>query len=287
MAILLSVRTPSRRNFMKKPSFVHLHVHSAYSLLEGALPVKALAKLASADGQPALAITDRNNLFGALEFSEYLAGEGIQPVIGCALNVVFPAVADETSRPGARAPIHHGPLVLLAKDANGYANLMRLSSLAFLDHAEAGAPHVTFAELEANADGLIALSGGPDGPVDTAFCAGNTAIAEARLSALLALFGDRFYIEIQRHGLPRERETEPKLLRWAYAHDVPLVATNEAYFPKRDAFDAHDALLCIAEGRYVAEDGRRRPSPDHWLKPQAAMAALFGDLPEAVANTIE
>src|SRR5271165_6064490 len=116
MAILLSVRTPSRRNFMKKPSFVHLHVHSAYSLLEGALPVKALAKLASADGQPALAITDRNNLFGALEFSEALAAEGIQPIAGCSLNVAFPAAADE-ARPGSRPASHQGPVVLLAKDS--------------------------------------------------------------------------------------------------------------------------------------------------------------------------
>ncbi|MGO9170962.1 MAG: DNA polymerase III subunit alpha [Rhodomicrobium sp.] len=267
--------------------FIHLHLHSAYSLLEGALPVKALAKLAEADGQPALAITDRNNLFGALEFSEALAGAGIQPIIGCALNVAFPANAEETARPGARPAVHHGPIVLLAKDAGGYANLMRLSSQTFLDHAEDGAPHITFAEVEKSAGGLIALSGGPDGPVDRAFAAGNAAAAEARLELLAGLFGDRFYVEIQRHGLARERLVEPQLLRWAYDRGVPLVAANEAYFPKRDAFDAHDALLCIAEGRYVAEDDRRRLSPDHWLKPQAAMAALFVDLPEAVENTVE
>ena len=112
-------------------------------------------------------------------------------------------------------------------------------------------------------------------------------MAESRLAALARSFGDRFYIEIQRHDLPRERLVEPQLLRWAYDHGVPLVATNEAYFPKRDAFEAHDALLCIADGRYVAEDDRRRLSPEHWLKPQAEMAALFADLPEALANTVE
>jgi DNA polymerase-3 subunit alpha len=272
---------------MTTPGFIHLHLHSAYSLLEGALPVKALAKLAAADGQPALAITDRNNLFGALEFSESLAAAGIQPIIGCALSIAFPAAAEEASRPGTRAANHHGPIVLLAKDGGGYANLMRLSSQAFLDHGDQGTPHVTLAELEESAGGLIALSGGPDGPVDAAFAAGNAPVAEARLAALASLFGDRFYVEVQRHGLPRERVTEPQLLCWAYEHDVPLVATNEAYFPKRDAFDAHDALICIAGGRYVAEDERRRLSPDHWLKPQAEMAALFADLPEAVANTVE
>jgi DNA polymerase-3 subunit alpha len=272
---------------MTTPGFIHLHVHSAYSLLEGAMPVKALAKMAAADAQPALAITDRNNLFGALEFSEYLAGAGIQPIVGCALNVAFPVAAEETSRPGVNALPHHGPVVLLAKDAEGYGNLMRLSSLAFVEHGDNGAPHVTLAELEQNARGLIALSGGPDGPVDRAFAAGNAALAEARLETLAGIFGSRFYAEVQRHGLPRERLVEPQLLRWAYDHDVPLVATNEAYFPKRDAFEAHDALLCIAGGRYVAEDDRRRLSPEHWLKPQAEMAALFADLPEAVANTIE
>ncbi|MGO9483621.1 MAG: DNA polymerase III subunit alpha [Rhodomicrobium sp.] len=272
---------------MATPAFIHLHVHSAYSLLEGALPVKALAKLAAADAQPALAITDRNNLFGALEFSEYLAAEGIQPIVGCALNVAFPVPAEETSRPGASASPHHGPLVLLAKDAAGYGNLMQLSSRAFLDHGDNGAPHVTLADLEQNAGGLIALSGGPDGPAGRAYAAGNAGVAEARLETLAGLFGGRFYVEIQRHGLQRERLVEPQLLRWAYERRVPLVATNEAYFPKRDAFEAHDALLCIAEGRYVAEDGRRRLSPDHWLKPQAEMMALFADLPEAVANTVE
>ncbi len=272
---------------MTKPGFIHLHVHSAYSLLEGALPVKALAKLAAADGQPALAITDRNNLFGALEFSEALSAEGVQPIIGCALNLAFPPAADETSKAGVRAPAHHGSIVLLAKDADGYANLMRLSSQAFLDHAGEGAPHVTYAQLAESAGGLIALSGGPDGPADKAYAQGNAVLADARLATLASLFCDRFYIEIQRHRVPRERAVEPQLLSWAYAHGVPIVATNEAYFPKRDAFDAHDALLCIAEGRYVAEDDRRRLSPDHSLKPQAEMAALFADLPEAIANTIE
>ena len=269
------------------PGFIHLHVHSAYSLLEGALPVKGLAKLAAADGQPAIAITDRNNLFGALEFSEYLAGAGIQPIVGCSLNLAFPASAEESSRPGARPALHHGPVVLLAKDAEGYSNLMQLSSLAYVEHGETGAPHVTLAELTRNARGLIALSGGPSGPVDSAFAAGNAAVAEARLGTLAELFAGRFYVEVQRHNLPRERLVEPQLLRWAYERRVPLVATNEAYFPKRDAFEAHDALLCIADGRYVAEDDRRRLSPEHWLKPRAEMVALFADLPEAAANTVE
>ncbi len=272
---------------MPTPSFVHLHVHSAYSLLEGALPVKALAKLAAGDKQPALAITDRNNLFGALEFSEALAAEGIQPIVGCALNVAFPSTGEETGRAGAREAAHHGTIVLLAKDESGYANLMRLSSKVFLENTAEAPPHVSFADLSENAGGLIALSGGPDGPVDRAFAAGNTAIAEARLTALRDVFGDRFYIEVQRHGVAREQLVEPQLLRFAYDNSVPIVATNEAYFPKRDTYEAHDALLCIADGRYVAEDDRRRLAPDHYLKTQAEMAALFANLPEALENTVE
>ena len=269
------------------PKFIHLHVHSAYSLLEGALPVKALIKLAAADAQPALAITDRNNMFGALEFSEYMAAEGIQPIIGCALTLAFPAPADETPKPGSRTTAHAGTIVLLAKDAEGYGNLMRLSSQAFLDSGDGSNPHITLEGLEKNAEGLIALSGGPDGPADRAFAAGNASLAEGRLDVLASIFGGRFYVEIQRHGVPRERAVEPQLLHWAYDKGIPLVATNEAYFPKRDVFDAHDALLCIAEGRYVAEDDRRRLSPEHYLKPQAEMAALFADLPEAIENTVE
>src|ERR1700752_3395940 len=151
---------------MPSPSFVHLHLHSAYSLLEGALPVKALAKLAAADQQPASAITDRNNLFGALEFSEALAAEGLQPIIGCALNVCFPSSGEDTARNGTRVAAHHGALVLLAKNAAGYSNLMWLSSQAFLDHSSDASPFVDFTQLAQHAEGLIALSGGPDGPAD-------------------------------------------------------------------------------------------------------------------------
>ena len=272
---------------MNAPAFIHLHVHSAYSLLEGALPIKALAKLAAADRQPALAITDRNNLFGALEFSEVLAAEGIQPIIGCALNIRFADAGDQKPAASHRAPAHHGPLVLLAKDECGYHKLMRLSSLAFLEHSADGSPYVTQGDLAANADGLIALTGGPSGPADRAFAAGNDATAERLLDVLAGFFGDRLYVELQRHGMATERAVEAKLLRWAYDRDVPVVAANEAYFPKRDAYEAHDALLCIAEGRYVAEDDRRRLTPEHRLKSQAEMAALFADLPEAIANTVE
>jgi DNA polymerase III subunit alpha len=272
---------------MSVPCFIHLHVHSAYSLLEGALTVKSLAKLASSDRQPALAITDRNNLFGALEFSEALAAEGIQPIVGCALSILFESARGEASGSGGRSLAPQGPIVLLAKDEEGYANLIRLSSEAFLSPTENAKPHVALSLVRGCARGLIALSGGPEGPIDKAFAAGNAGAAEARLSELAKIFGDRLYVELQRHGLPRERLVEPQLLRWAYAHGVPLVATNEAYFPNRDAFDAHDALLCIAEGRYVAEDDRRRLSPEHWLKPQAEMLKLFSNLPEAIANTVE
>ncbi|MEL6747303.1 MAG: DNA polymerase III subunit alpha, partial [Pseudomonadota bacterium] len=147
--------------------------------------------------------------------------------------------------------------------------------------------HVTIAEVEANAAGLIALTGGPDGPIDQALADGNAAIAKARLHMLKALFADNLYVEVQRHNTQAERRVEPQLLRLAYDLNLPLVATNQCYFPERDDYEAHDALVCIAEGRYVAEDDRRRLTPEHYFKSQAEMVRLFADLPEAIENTVE
>ncbi len=187
---------------MADPGFVHLHVHSAYSLLEGALPIARLAELAAADRQPALALTDTGNLFGALEFSEKLAGAGIQPIIGCALAVVF---GDEPAgNNGAR--VQRLPrIVLLAASEEGYRNLMALVSKSFLEVEPETAPHVSADWLAAHAEGLIALTGGPDGPIDGMLAAGKPELARARLGKLEAIFDRRLYVEIQRHGLESER----------------------------------------------------------------------------------
>jgi len=267
--------------------FVHLRVHSAYSLLEGALTIPRLVSLATADGAPALALTDANNLFGALEFSEAMAGAGIQPIIGCTLALTF--AAEREPAPGAdlRGPKADGRIVLLAKDETGYAHLMRLSTNAYFTAAETGEALIGIDDLASHAEGLIALTGGPEGVVDLALADGNPELARTRLEALHALFGDRLYVELQRHGLPHERAVEPELVGLAYELELPLVATNEPFFAAQDDFEAHDALICIAQGSYVAVDERRRLSPDHYFKTAEEMRALFADLPEAIENTVE
>ncbi len=271
----------------KTQPFVHLRVHSAYSLLEGALTVPRLVSLATADGAPALALTDSNNLFGALEFSEAMAGAGIQPIIGCTLALTFAAEREPTPGTDLRGPKADGRIALLAKDETGYANLMRLSTSAYFTAAETGEALVTIDELANHTEGLIALTGGPEGVIDLALAEGNPELARSRLEALHTLFGNRLYVELQRHGLPQERSVEPQLVGLAYDLELPLVATNEPFFATRDDFEAHDALICIAQGSYVAVDERRRLSPDHYFKTAEEMRALFSDLPEAIENTVE
>jgi DNA polymerase III subunit alpha len=267
------------------PGFVHLHVHSAYSLLEGALTIGKLAELAKADKQPAVALTDTDNMFGALEFSEKLASSGIQPIIGCTLAVDF---GDEARDPRLNGRVRVLPrIVLLAQRDAGYRNLMRLCSRAFLETPPNEKPHLRLDWLKDTSDGLIALSGGPTGPIDAAIAAGQAELAATRCNSLSSIYGDRLYVELQRHGTAAERAVEPALVGIAYANGIPLVATNEPFFAKRDDYEAHDALICIAEGRLVAETDRRQLTAEHYFKSRTEMAALFADLPEALASTVE
>lgn len=269
---------------MPDPGFVHLHLHSSYSLLEGALSFGKLADLAAADSQPALALTDTGNLFGALEFCEKMVGKGIQPIVGCALAVNM--VEPQASRGPAR--IARKPrLVLLAAQARGWRNLMALVSRSFLETPSEEEPAIQLDWLAEAQDGLIALTGGPSGPIDRALAAGQPDLAAARLDQLLDLFGDRLYLELQRHETDAERLAEPQLLDLAYRRAVPLVATNEPFFGAQSDYEAHDALVCIAEGRIVADGNRPRLTPEHRFKTRAEMLSLFSDLPEATANTVE
>ncbi|MGC2410788.1 MAG: DNA polymerase III subunit alpha [Methyloceanibacter sp.] len=268
-------------------AFLHLRVHSAYSLLEGALTIPRLVALAAENRMPALALTDSNNLFGALEFSEALAQACVQPIVGCTLSLSFATEGEAAPSAEIRRACVDGRIALLAKDAGGYANLMRLSSNAYLAAAETGEVVTSIRQLAAQAHGLIALTGGPEGVIDLALAEANPDLARARLAALKSIFGDRLYVELQRHGLPQERAVEPLLLELAYGTQLPIVASNEPYFAGPDDFEAHDALLCIAEGSYVAVDQRRRLSPDHYFKSAREMRELFADLPEALEATIE
>src|SRR6187401_187639 len=265
--------------------FVHLHVHSSYSLLEGALTISRLADLAKADRQPALALTDTDNMFGALEFSEKMSGYGIQPIIGCALAVDFGDTDHGPRNPNAQP--ERARVVLLATRPEGYRSLMRLNSRAFLETPANEPPRLKAEWLAGKTAGIIALTGGPGGPLDGALAAGQSHLAISRLDLLLDLFGDRLYVELQRHGTPSERRAEPGLIDLAYAKSVPLVATNEPYFAAAQDYEAHDALTCIAEGRLLAETERRQLTPEHRFKSRAEMVERFADLPEAVASTVE
>ncbi len=229
---------------LQEIGFCHLHVHSSYSLLEGALKIGDLAKLAAADRQPALALTDTNNLFGALEFSEKLAGMGIQPIAGIQLSVCF-----EGPDPTQRAAPASANVVLLAQSEEGYRNLMRLASRAYFDVPLGDMPRIVAPVLADHREGLIALTGGFTGPLDTALRhGGRRDLATARLEFLHQTFGDRLYVEIQRHGLDEERLVEGELIAMADAAGMPLVATNEPFFAEPADYEAHDALLAIAEG---------------------------------------
>ncbi|MBW3617883.1 MAG: DNA polymerase III subunit alpha [Proteobacteria bacterium] len=259
--------------------FVHLRVRSAYSLLEGAVKTADIGALAAKEAMPAVAITDRANLFGALEFSQGVKDKGVQPVVGCALPVS--GIGKGPSESWARKPT----VVLLAQSEVGWRHLSELSTKAFLDSD--GEPCVRWSEVAKRSEGLILLSGGPDGPVDPLFAAGKGEEGRAALAEMAAAFVGRFYVELQRHGVPVEDRAEPGLVGWAYDHDLPLVATNDVYFAQPSMYAAHDALLCIADGTFIGEENRRRVTPEHWFKPPAQMRELFADLPEACDNTLD
>lgn len=249
--------------------FIPLRVHTAYSLLEGAIPVKKLIALAEAYNMPAVAMTDTGNLFGALEFSLAARDAGIQPIFGCQIQLMAKA---ETEL-----------LVLLVQNEQGYKNLLKIVSHTYLKGGET--PHIDVETLTSWTEGLIALTGGPQGGLAKRLERGLE--GDTYLKTLQTLFKDRLYIEISRQG-PRTSEderVEDALIKLAYTHNIPLVATNEAFFPSPSLYEAHDALLCIAGGTYVNEKERRRLTPDHCFKSPEEMEALFADLPEAIKNT--
>ncbi len=268
---------------MSHADFVHLRVHSAYSLSEGAIKVKDLIKLCKKERMPAVAVTDTGNLFGALEFAMAAADEGIQPIIGVQLGLAR-VVAPTPGRSGLK--VEPDQLVLLAQSAEGYANLVKLVSKGCLDSEDGATAILPLAALVGMTEGIIALTGGPSGPVGRLLAEGQRPAAEAMLRDLAALFPERLYVELMRHGMDEERRIEPALIELADSLDLPLVATNECFFANDGMYEAHDALLCIAGGTYVTEENRRRVTPDHRFKSAAEMRAMFADLPDAVDNTL-
>ncbi len=250
--------------------------------------LKKLPGTIAAMGMPAVAVTDTDNMFCALEFSVGAMAAGVQPIIGCQISVGGFGAESPRGQPPRPAPI-----VLLAQSERGYENLMKLNSLLYLK-GDRSVPQVDVGDLEPHGEGLICLSGGPDGPVGRLLRIGHRERAEALLTRLAAIYPSRLYVELQRHpgeggeASEVERLTERGHVEMAYAMDLPLVATNDVYFPKAEMYEAHDALLCIADGAYVDQnEPRRRLTPQHYLKSPAEMCALFADLPEATENSVE
>ena len=269
------------------PQFVHLRVHSAFSLLEGALPIKKIIGKAVSDEQPAIGIADTNNLFAALEFSLKCMDDGIQPLIGCQLSIDMEDEGEGEKRGHAQHLAKLPAIVLIAASEEGYTHLVNLVSKAYLDGEGNQSVRISMTWLrEVGTAGLIALTGASGGPIDMALKSGHMALAETRAKALTDLFGDRLYVELQRHG-KYDRRHEGRVIDLAYKLDLPLVATNEPFFPSPAEFEAHDALMAVAHNAMVSDDSRFRLTPDHYLKSRKDMAALFADLPEALDNTVE
>jgi DNA polymerase-3 subunit alpha len=247
---------------------------SSFSMLEGAIDPKAIAKLASERNFPAIAICDRNGLYGSMAFASACFEKGVQPIIGTLLGV----------HRGDAGIVDH--LALYAQDEAGWDNLCHLVSRAHLDRPLHEDPHVRLSDLEGHTDGLIALTGAGEGRLVRLLADGRTDAARDHARQLAALFPRRLYVEIARRNDPVEDAAEDALIELAYELDLPLVATNPANFAEAHFHAAHDAMLCIANSTHIDAAERPRSSGDAWVKPADVMAELFADLPEAIANTL-
>lgn len=263
-----------------EPKFIHLRAHSAYSLSQGAMKIKALVAKTKEMGFPAIGVCDTNNMFGMKEFSVVASKEGIKPILGAQFSLRNIDNNDPLKNKGKN--INPDKIVFLVQNEIGYQNILHLMKVFYLDKNL----ELDFEDLEQYAEGLICLTAGVDGVVGRLLLDNRIAEAEEALLRLQSIFGNRLYMEISRLGLETEHKTEPKFLDWAYKHNLPLVATNEAFFFDKNMYEAHDALVCIAAGEYVANDNRKKYSPNNSLKSEAEMLELFADLPEATNNTV-
>ena len=262
------------RSMPYKP-FVPFRILSAYTMLEGAIDPKAMAKLAKERGFPAIAIADRNGLYGAVMFANACKAEGVQPIIGTLLGVARDSEGKQVDY-----------LPLYAQDEAGYDNLCHLVSKAHLERPLEYDPHVAMDDLAGYTDGLIAFTGASEGAVTRLLAEGQQSHAEAALDRLQALFPERLYIELARRGNAVEERAEAALVDLAYARDLPLVATNPANFAEPHMHKAHDAMLCIAGSTHVDAEERAKSNPESYVKTYHMMEEAFDDLPEAVENTL-
>ncbi|MCW8840235.1 MAG: DNA polymerase III subunit alpha, partial [Gammaproteobacteria bacterium] len=257
--------------------FVHLRLHTEYSLADGLVRVKPLMGAVRDGGMPAVALTDQSNLFAMVKFYLAAQGAGIKPIVGVDLWVEDP---EDTTRPSR--------LVLLCKDEAGYKNLTRLVSRSYIENQHRGIPIVKREWFTGQTRGLIALSGGREGDVGQALLAGKRDVAAELLTEWLRLFADNYYLELQRTGREGEEEYLHTAVELAGTMGIPVVATNDVRFLKREDFDAHEVRVCIHDSRTL-DDPRRshRYSEQQYLRTPEEMAELFADIPEALQNTVE
>ena len=257
-------------------TFIHLHVHTEFSLVDSVVRVKPLMSAVAEQGMPAIALTDQNNLFALVKFYRSALAKGLQPIIGCEV-----LIRSTAGNPPTR-------LVLLCQNKQGYKNLAELLSKAYLDGQSSGLPLVEKDWVLSHAQGLIALSAGMHSDVGGALKAGKWEKATEHLQSWLTGFAGRFYIELQRTGRDGEAHYNPAAIRLAAEHDVPVVATNDVRFLKQDDFEAHEARVCIHDGRTLADPRRQKLySNQQYLRSADEMQALFADIPAAVTNTVE
>ena len=268
--------------------FIHLRNHTEYSLFSGAIKMKKLVALAKENGIPALTITDSHNMFGVLEFSEICTKAGIQPIIGCETVIDFNELLAKSTvcQTVSERESNFCKAVLIAKTDEGFLNLISLLSQSYLKRESGIKPHIKFEDMKAKSGGIIMLSGGFQGAIGQAILRNDKEASENITKILRDIFRDDFYIELQRHGWENEIATEQQFVDLAYKYNVPLVATNDCYFIRKDMFDAQDALSCIASGGYVGDKSRARLTPEHYFKSEDEMEELFYDIPEAIENTI-
>ena len=258
-----------------KNTFVHLRVHSNFSLAEGMLSFDYLANFCVKNNQPAIAITDTSNMFGVLEFSLEMVANGIQPIIGIQVEIA-PSSEDE---------VNIGEVILIAKSDVGYKNLLKISSNLSIN--KDFNKFVSYANLIENKDEIILLTGGTEkGFIGKPAGLGNSNLTYSRLELLKKLFADNLYIEIQRHGMKNEEVSEPLLLKAAADFNLPIVGTNDCYFSSPEKYNSHQVLTCIDKGLTISSPERRLLTKEHYLKKSSAMLSLFSDIPEAIENTL-
>jgi DNA polymerase-3 subunit alpha len=269
---------------MSQTPFVHLHVHSEYSLLDGAIRMDQLVKKAAGFGMPAIALTDHGNLFGAVEFYQSAEKAGIKPIIGCEIYVAPGSMQEKKTSNGGKDAAFH--MTLLASDDEGYRNLVKISTAAHLDGFYYK-PRVDRDFLSRHSKGLIALSGCLKGEVNMALSGGQEAKALETASVYRDLFGkENFFIELSDHGIEQQRRNRAGLIDIAGNLELGLVATNDVHFLERAHHEAHDVMICIGTGAMIHDEKRMHYVPELYLKSGEEMAALFADRPDAVANTL-